>query len=186
MRLVKLIPTGSGQPRLLSLNNWRLVLDASGFLMYEEDGTGISRLKRIQTAATNAIQKLKPTDKLAIVAFAHNAEVVLPSTRRSSEKARIEEIIEKVDLFNVDPGGTAMDEGHLRSAWPRSRSNLGNCPEPLSQVLVLTDGETSGEQECRQPCCATGRTKRRSSSPSWASARNGIQSLDQGSRQACR
>ena len=104
--LIKLIPTGSGAPTSLGLN-LALVLDVSGS-MYEEDGTGISRLKRIQTAATKAIQKLKPTDTLAIVAFAHNAQVVLPSTP-ISEKEQIEDVIQKVDMFEVDPGGTAME-----------------------------------------------------------------------------
>src|ERR1700675_1115392 len=71
--LIKLIPSGLGQGMAKPMGlNLALVLDVSGS-MYEEDGTGISRLKRIQDAATNAIQKLKPTDKLAIVAFAHNA-----------------------------------------------------------------------------------------------------------------
>jgi Ca-activated chloride channel homolog len=142
--LIKLIPTGSGAGSPLGLN-LALVLDVSGS-MYEEDGTGISRLKRIQTAAINAIQKLKPTDKLAIVAFAHNAEVVLPSTPLS-EKAKIEEVIDKVDMFNVDPGGTAMDVG-ISLGLSEVEKNLG--AGTLSQVLVLTDGETSGEQMCRQ------------------------------------
>ncbi|HVS39148.1 MAG TPA: hypothetical protein VMS17_26555, partial [Gemmataceae bacterium] len=60
--LVKLIPAGSGGVGPLALN-LALVLDVSGS-MYEEDGTGVSRLKRIQQAATHAIQKLKPEDSL--------------------------------------------------------------------------------------------------------------------------
>src|SRR5215831_4730373 len=88
--LVKLIPAGGGGSAPLALN-LALVLDVSGS-MYEEDGTGISRLKRIQQAASNAIQKLKPTDTLAIVAFAHNAQVVLPATPLS-ERAAIEDVI---------------------------------------------------------------------------------------------
>src|SRR5262245_54392633 len=64
--LIKLIPSGSGT-RLMGLN-LALVLDVSGS-MYEEDGTSISRLKRIQDAAVSAIEKLKPDDSLAIVAF---------------------------------------------------------------------------------------------------------------------
>src|SRR3982751_1617002 len=58
--LIKLIPTalgGASKPMGLNL---ALVLDVSGS-MYEEDGTGISRLKRIQDAAVNAIAKLSPT-----------------------------------------------------------------------------------------------------------------------------
>src|SRR6516164_6477241 len=94
--LVKLIPSGEGAARPLGLN-LALVLDVSGS-MYEEDGTGISRLKRIQDAAVAAIQKLRPEDSLAVVAFAHNCQVVLPTTKLS-DKARIEDVIQKIDMF---------------------------------------------------------------------------------------
>src|ERR1700693_4968724 len=114
--------------------------------MYEEDGTGISRLKRIQQAATSAIGKLKPDDQLAVVAFAHNAQEVLPSTSLA-DKSKIEEVIQKIDMFDVDPGGTAMDQGiGLGMGEVESKPGAGR----LSQVVVLTDGETSGEQTCRQ------------------------------------
>src|ERR1700751_4516031 len=87
--LIKLIPSGLGQevakPMALNL---ALVLDVSGS-MYEEDGTGISRLKRIQDAAKSGLALLKPTDTITIVAFAHNSQVVLPPTP-ISEMAKIE------------------------------------------------------------------------------------------------
>src|SRR5713101_6714765 len=85
--LIKLIPSGTGT-KPLGLN-LALVLDVSGS-MYEEDGTGISRLKRIQDAALAAIQKLKPDDTMTIVAFAHNALVLLPPTQ-ISEMDKIED-----------------------------------------------------------------------------------------------
>jgi Ca-activated chloride channel family protein len=141
--LVKLIPSGGGtKPMGLNL---ALVLDVSGS-MYEEDGTSISRLKRIQDAAVNAIEKLKPDDSLAIVAFAHNAMVLLPSTP-IAEKDKIEDVIRRIDMFDVDPGGTAMNDG-MRLGLEEVEKSAG--PGRLSQVVVLTDGETSGEVECRQ------------------------------------
>jgi len=144
--LIKLIPTGlgTGGGKAMGLN-LALVLDVSGS-MYEEDGTGISRLKRIQDAAVSAIQKLKDDDTMTIVAFAHNALVLLPPTK-ISEKAKIEEVIRKVDMYDVDPGGTAMNDG-MRLALDEVEKLAG--AGRLSQVLVLTDGETSGEVECRQ------------------------------------
>jgi Ca-activated chloride channel family protein len=142
--LIKLIPAGEGAARPLGLN-LALVLDVSGS-MYEEDGTGISRLKRIQDAAVAAIQKLRPEDSLAVVAFAHNCQVVLPTTKLS-DKARIEDVIQKIDMFDVDPGGTAMDQG-IYMGLTEVEKNAG--PGWLSQVVVLTDGETSGEQTCRE------------------------------------
>src|SRR4051812_20388207 len=141
--LIKLIPAGGGA-KPLGLN-LALVLDVSGS-MYEEDGTGVSRLARIQDAARSALQRLKPDDSLALVAFAHDAQVVLPSTRLS-EKGKIEDVIGRIDQFSVDPGGTAMDEG-IRLGMQEVEKNLGSGK--LSQVVVLTDGETSGEHACRQ------------------------------------
>src|SRR6266571_106360 len=66
--LIKLIPAGGGA-RSLPLN-LALVLDVSGS-MYEEDGTGKSRLNRIQSAAMGALNMLQPQDSLALVAFGH-------------------------------------------------------------------------------------------------------------------
>jgi Ca-activated chloride channel homolog len=140
--LVKLIPTGlSGKPMGLNL---ALAIDVSGS-MYEEDGTGIPRLKRVQEAAIAAINKLKPDDSLSIIAFAHNALTLLPPTK-IAEKEKIEEVIRKIDMYDVDPGGTAMNDG-MRLALDEIEKTAGGGK--LTQVVVLTDGETSGESECR-------------------------------------
>src|SRR5438874_729492 len=141
--LVKLIPSGLGTGKAMGLN-LALVLDVSGS-MYEEDGTGIHRLKRIQEAAIAALKQLKPDDTMTIVAFAHNALVILPPTQ-IAEKEKIEDVIRRIDMFDVDPGGTAMNDG-MRLALDEIEKLAG--PGRLSQVVVLTDGETSGEQECR-------------------------------------
>lgn len=143
--LLKLIPSGLAQTGSTLGLNLALVLDVSGS-MYEEDGTGISRLKRIQQAALSALQYLKPTDSLAIVAFAHNAQVVLPSTSLA-DRAKVEDVIRRIDMYDVDPGGTAMDEG-IRLGMDEVVKD--QAAGRLSQVVVLTDGETSGEQTCRQ------------------------------------
>jgi Ca-activated chloride channel family protein len=142
--LVKLIPSSDGPSKTLGLN-LALVVDVSGS-MYEEDGTGSSRLQRVQEAALAAIAKLKPDDTLAIVAFAHNAQVVLPSTSMA-DRGQIESVIDRIDKFDVDPGGTSMDLG-IALAMEELEKNAGTGR--LSQVVVLTDGETSGEQTCRQ------------------------------------
>jgi Ca-activated chloride channel family protein len=142
--LVKLIPSGAGGAAPPLGLNLALALDVSGS-MYEEDGTGVSRLQRIQDAASQALQSLKPSDTLAVVAFAHDALVLLPPTALA-EKARIEEVIRTIDRCDVDPGGTAMDEGlSLALREVEQRAGAGT----LSQVVVLTDGETTGEQRCR-------------------------------------
>jgi Ca-activated chloride channel family protein len=142
--LIKLIPAGGGTSVPIGLN-LALVLDVSGS-MYEEDGTGISRLKRVQDAAHKAIQSLKPDDTMSIIAFAHDCQVILPPTAMS-DKDKIEDVISKIDMYNVDPGGTAMDQG-IQAGIAELSKNAG--PGKVSQLVVLTDGETSGEQMCRQ------------------------------------
>ncbi len=144
--LIKLIPTGLGAGVTAPMGlNLALVVDVSGS-MYEEDGTGISRLKRVQDAASNAIQKLKPEDSLSIIGFANNALTLLPATK-VAEKDKIEDVIRKIDNFDVDPGGTAMNEG-MKLALDEIERFAG--PGQLSQVVLLTDGETTGEQDCRE------------------------------------
>lgn len=143
--LLKLIPTGEGNGQSTVRLNLALVLDVSGS-MYEEDGTNQSRLQRVQNAALAALPKLRPTDTLTVVAFAHNADVVLPPTSLA-DLEMVMNTLKTIDRFEIDPGGTAMDEG-IKLALEQ----LGKQQEPdtLSYMLVLTDGETSGEQNCRQ------------------------------------
>jgi len=143
--LIKLIPGGLGGASKPMGLNLALVLDMSGS-MYEEDGTNVSRLKRVQDAALAAIQKLKADDSLTIVAFANNALVVLPPTKLA-EKEKIENAIKNIEMNDIDPGGTAMNDG-MRIALDEVEKLAG--PGRLSQVVVLTDGETSGAQECRK------------------------------------
>jgi Ca-activated chloride channel family protein len=144
--LIKLIPAGSGAGGSKALPlNLAIVLDVSGS-MYEEDGTGKSRLSRIQEAALAAVEKLKPEDHLSIVAFAHDAQAVLPATPLT-QKGAIIDVINRIDRFDVDPGGTAMDQG-IYLGMAEVQKNAG--PGRLSQLVVLTDGETSGEQTCRE------------------------------------
>ncbi|MBY0227876.1 MAG: VWA domain-containing protein [Gemmataceae bacterium] len=142
--LIKLIPAGGGATKPLPLN-LAIVLDVSGS-MYEEDGTGKSRLARMQEAARAAVGKLKPEDHLAIVAFAHNCQAILPSTPLT-QKDQILKVIDEIDRYDVDPGGTAMDQG-IQMGLDEVARNAG--PGKLTQLIVLTDGETSGEQTCRQ------------------------------------
>lgn len=152
--LLKLIPVGAGSGGSSVGLNLALVLDVSGS-MYEEDGTGISRLKRIQHAAKTALGKLRPHDSLSVVAFAHNCQVLLPPTPLSN-KAEIEKVIDQIDMYDVDPGGTSMNEG-IEAGLQEVLRNHGQGK--LSQLIVLTDGETSGEQECRRLAEQAGQQK---------------------------
>ena len=140
--LIKLLPSGNGD--MASLPSCvAIVLDVSGS-MYEDDGVGLSRLQRMQNAALAATAKLKPEDTLAIVAFAHDAQVVLPCTQLT-DRSTVEDVIRRIDTFAVDPGGTAMDKG-----LALGMEEVEKAPGGVRQMVVLTDGETSGAELCRQ------------------------------------
>ncbi|HZZ81846.1 MAG TPA: VWA domain-containing protein [Gemmataceae bacterium] len=143
--LVKLIPSGLGQVSKPMGLNLALALDMSGS-MYDEDGTNIPRLKRVQDAAIAAVQKLKPEDTITVVGFAGNALVVLPPTKLA-EKDKIESAIRNIEMCEIDPNGTTMNVG-MRLAIEEVEKLAG--PGRLSQIIVLTDGETDGVQECRE------------------------------------
>jgi hypothetical protein len=163
--LVKLIPSGDGGGRSLGLN-LALVLDVSGS-MYEEDGTGINRLKRVQDAARSAIDKLNPSDTLAIVAFAYNASLLLPPTT-VAEKDKILDVIQKIDMYDVDPGGTAMDQG-IQLALDAVEKNQGPASwlaSSSSPTVRPPANRSAASWPSRPPT-------RRFSCPSWASAPSG-------------
>lgn len=141
--LLKLIPAGDG-PATLPLT-LALCIDISGS-MYWADGTGKSRLDRVREAATAAVGKLKPTDRLALIAFGNGAEVVLPPTP-AAEVEKIADTLRQIDLFSVDQAGTMMDEGISKALQTLQGADEAGR---LLQVVVLTDGETSGEEACRE------------------------------------
>lgn len=141
--LLKVVPTGEGGASLpLTL---ALCIDISGS-MYWGDGTGKPRIDRVREAAMAAAAKLKPTDRLALIAFGNGAEVVLPPTP-ASDAEKIAETLQKIDMFSVDQAGTTMDEGINQALKTlMTPDEVGR----LLQVVVLTDGETSGEATCRE------------------------------------
>ena len=141
--LLKLVPAGDG-PAALPIT-LALCIDVSGS-MYWGDGTGKSRLDRVRDAATAAVSKLKPTDRLALIAFGNGAEVVLPPTP-AADVERIADTLRQIDMFSVDQAGTTMDEGITRALQTLLTPDEAGR---LMQVVVLTDGETSGEAACRE------------------------------------
>lgn len=141
--LLKAVPAGDGVVTLpLTL---ALCIDISGS-MYWGDGTGKSRLDRVREAATAAIAKLKPTDRIILIAFGNGAEIILPPTP-AVETEKIADTLRRIDMYSVDQAGTTMDEGIGKALQTLlSPDESGR----LLQVVVLTDGETSGEETCRE------------------------------------
>lgn len=138
------------RPRPVPLN-LALVLDLSGS-MYETDGTGRSRRQRLQDALRAVLDRLRPEDRLSLIAFGLDARVVLPSTVLV-DKSRALSVIEQLDRWPVDPSGTALDQGLAAGIAELGRHSAPRSPEMspglLSWLVVLTDGETADEPICR-------------------------------------
>ena len=105
--------------------NLCLVLDRSGSM------TG-KPLEMVKQAAINIVEKLKPGDRLSVVAFHHRAKVVVSNQLVTD----VEPIRQKIGLMVAD-GGTSIDEG-LRLGLKEVAAHNQHC---VSRLFLLTDGE---------------------------------------------
>jgi len=98
-----------------------------------------ARLEHVKAAAHQIIDEMHDDDALAVVAFSDRAEVVLPSSlgvNRLSAKAKVSSIWAK--------GGTEILQG-LRAGLAEVAKRHG--PRVTSHVILLTDGQTYGDEE---------------------------------------
>jgi Ca-activated chloride channel family protein len=122
--------------------NISLVLDKSGSM----EGAKIVSLRQ---AAQNAIDLLDATDHVSIVAFSDKVYTITPSTL-ATDKDGLKRQIDRIR----DGGGTAMSGG-MRRGLTELEKNLS--PDRLSRMLLLTDGQTFGdEDQCQELGAAMG------------------------------
>lgn len=135
--LVKAIPSDvSVQAMPLNVS---LVLDVSGS-MYSEN-----RLEYVKEAAQQVVDMMNPDDIVSVVAFADQSEVV-SEANQASEKEPIKQAIQYIESVDVG-GGTSMYLG-MEKGVAEVRKNLSDGRS--NRVIVLTDGQTSGEDQCEQ------------------------------------
>ncbi len=125
---------GGGQRLPLNLG---VVIDRSGS-MYDE-----RRLEFVMEAVKFLAENVTPDDKLAVVAFADRAKVIIESDQ-IHDKAAVRRALEDIDLLEIG-GGTQMALG-MQAAIEEVNRNLS--PQRLNRVLVLTDGQTFQETAC--------------------------------------
>lgn len=112
--------------------NLTLVLDHSNSM----NGT---RLDKVKVAAHQIIDQLSEQDILSVVAFNDRAEVIIaatPVTNKQSLKA-------KISMMSA-AGGTEIFNGLSRGV-EQNRRYLG--PKLVNHIVLLTDGNTFGDQE---------------------------------------
>jgi Ca-activated chloride channel family protein len=112
--------------------NLTLVLDHSNSM----NGT---RLDKVKVAAHQIIDQLSEQDILSIITFNDRAEVIIPATPVDNKHA----LKAKVSMMNAS-GGTEIFKG-LSAGVEQNRRYLG--PKLVNHVVLLTDGNTFGDQD---------------------------------------
>ena len=82
-------------------------------------------------------------DKVAVVAFADRAKVILEPDQIHDKRA-VQAALDDIDMLEIG-GGTQMALG-MQAAI--DEVNKGHAPNRLNRVLVLTDGQTYQETAC--------------------------------------
>ncbi len=118
--------------RLQTHLNLTLVLDKSNSMNGK-------RIERVQVAAHKIIDQLSPQDILSVVAFNDHAEVVIPATT-VMDKPGLKARIAMLKAF----GGTEMFRG-LSAGVEENKKYL--APRLVNHVILVTDGNTYGDQE---------------------------------------
>jgi len=133
--LIEAMPTGAVANVQMPLN-FSLVLDHSGSM----SGAKLTNLKE---AAKLAVDRMGPQDILSIVVFDDKVKVIAPS-QPVSDPAGLKQQIDGIR----DGGGTEMSRG-MRQGLEELQKGVG--PGRVSRMLLLTDGETFGDDDaCRR------------------------------------
>jgi Ca-activated chloride channel family protein len=133
--LIEAMPTGAVADVKMPLN-FSLVLDHSGSM----SGTKLDSLKE---AAKLAVDQMGPQDLLSIVIFDDKVKVVASSQPVSDGQG----LKEQIDDIRAG-GGTAISRG-MKEGLQELRKGVG--PDRVSRMLLLTDGETFGDEDvCRR------------------------------------
>ncbi|MBV8775059.1 MAG: VWA domain-containing protein [Deltaproteobacteria bacterium] len=117
--------------------NLGVVIDRSGS-MYDEQ-----RLEFVVEAVKFLADNVAPEDKVAVIAFADQARVILQPDQ-IHDRSAVRRAIDDIDLLEIG-GGTQMALG-MRAAIEEVKRGL--APNRLNRVLVLTDGQTYEETAC--------------------------------------
>jgi Ca-activated chloride channel family protein len=117
-----------------------LVIDTSGSMRDEVDNT--IKLERAIQAAHKLVDDpaLCPEDKITVIQFDDDSKVLLPLS--PLQRGKVHQVIDTLRQYS---GGTQMGKG-MRNAL----NQLGKePPEVAKRLILLTDGMTFDEEDCR-------------------------------------
>lgn len=140
--LVEARPTGTVARVRMPLN-FAFVLDHSGSMAG-------AKLANLKAAAKLAVDRLGPGDLVSIIIFDDKVQILVPS-RPADNLAALKREVDGIR----DGGGTEMSRG-MRAGLDELRKGLS--PGRVSRMLLLTDGETFGDEDvCRKLAAEAGR-----------------------------
>jgi Ca-activated chloride channel family protein len=130
--LIKVVPNPAVDFGSLPVN-LGLVIDVSGSMRGQ-------KIKNAKQAAKHVVNLLKPADTVSVTIFGDEARAIVPATK-VTEKFPILSAIDKISIV----GGTRMYHGLEVGAREIRRAAT---PTTIDRMIVLTDGETEGEEQC--------------------------------------
>ncbi|MDQ6612169.1 MAG: VWA domain-containing protein [Gemmatimonadota bacterium] len=108
-------------------NNLVFLIDVSGSMMSAD------KLPLVKSSLRLLVDQMREQDRVAIVAYAGNAGLVLPSTS-GSEKARIAEAIDRLEA-----GGSTAGGAGIQLAYKVAKENFQR--DGNNRVILATDGD---------------------------------------------
>lgn len=140
--LIEVQPTAAVADVRMPLN-FSLVLDHSGSMSGQ-------KLASMKAAAKLAVGQMGPQDLISIVVFDDKVKLITPA-QPVTDLAAIQRQIDDIR----DGGGTEISGG-MRAGLDELRKGL--APNRVSRMLLLTDGETFGDEGiCRQLAAQAGK-----------------------------
>ena len=122
--------------------NFSLVLDKSGSMSGKE-------IRQLRKAVKWTIDQLQPSDLISIIAFDSRTKVLVGATT-ASDKRRLRREVDKLDAG----GGTNMGPA-MRAGLDEIGRHHGR--DKVSRLVLLTDGQTSEEEDCQLAADEAGR-----------------------------
>lgn len=140
--LIEAKPTGAVANVQMPVN-LSLVLDRSGSMSGD-------KLRNLKEAVKLVIDQMQPQDYVSLVIFDDKVDVVSPS-QPVSNKAHLKSLVDGIQ----DRGGTEMSRG-MQAGLAEVRKAM--APGRVSRMLLLTDGQTYGDEpRCQQLAADAGK-----------------------------
>ncbi len=131
--LIEAVPSISTGLRSLPLNI-SLVIDVSGSMKGQKIRYAVEAAKLVVTSLTE-------DDCVSIITFSDEAQAIVPSTK-GSNKAAIFSALDKIRTLS----GTRMQHGMEMGIREMRKAGFSG---KANRMIILTDGETEGEEWCR-------------------------------------